>query len=119
MGVEEGEEEEADFIRESITKGDPPNAHQAQHRSKTRFDEGVASVQDYLICSSAVVFTLIDVDTCQGACKLRNWCRAVRSPLSALWFSGEEADMCATVAPRITTKQQGSRTPPFYTLSCV
>ena len=32
------------FIRISITKEDPPNAHQAQRRPKPRFDECVAAV---------------------------------------------------------------------------
>ena len=37
------EEEEAGVSRESIKKQDPPNAHQAQHRPKTRFDECTSS----------------------------------------------------------------------------
>ena len=45
QGLKEEEGEEADFTRESINdQGDPPNAQQAQRRSRPRFDECVASV---------------------------------------------------------------------------
>ena len=42
--VDKEHREEAVFTHESITKEDPPNAHQAQHRPKPRFGECVASV---------------------------------------------------------------------------
>ena len=38
------DEEEVVCIRDSITKEDPSNAYQVQHRPKPRFDECVASV---------------------------------------------------------------------------
>ena len=44
---------EAVFTRESITKEDSANAHQAQHRPKSRFDECVALVHAY---STAVLW---------------------------------------------------------------
>ena len=35
LGSRKEEEEEAIFIRDSITNDDPPNAYQAQHRAQT------------------------------------------------------------------------------------
>lgn len=40
-------DEEAVSTRGSITREDPPNAHQTQHCPKTQFDESVASVHTY------------------------------------------------------------------------
>ena len=51
------EDEVAVWTRELIKKEDPPNAHQAHHRLKSRFDECVASV--FQIYSDAVVLTFI------------------------------------------------------------
>ena len=44
LGAGEGQAGEAVFTRESITKEDPPNAHQGQHRPKPQFYEHAASV---------------------------------------------------------------------------
>ena len=54
----EKEKEEAVFTRESITKEDPPNAHQVHHRPNPRFDERVCLSSASLLFSGTMVLTL-------------------------------------------------------------
>ena len=67
------EEEEAVFIRDSVTNEDPPNAHQAQHPpveatgAMTTLPQYMPSLQR---CCSVHPDHL--VDTCQGAVNLLN-----------------------------------------------
>jgi len=64
--VEEEEEEEAVFTRESITKEDPPNAHQAHHHA----NHGSMSAQPQYISHVRRCCTLSVVEEIQhiGAC---------------------------------------------------
>ena len=72
------------FIRDSIIKEDLPNAREALHRPKPRLDECVASVHP----SSTAVQWCSPSSLCRHVSRrseLCNWCRTVKSPLSAVW----------------------------------
>ena len=68
---EEEEEEKAVFTLDEIRKQRPANAHQAQHRPRPT----VRSLSASLICSSAVVFTLITLPT---RVEVQRTCRMVQ-----------------------------------------